>query len=518
VVKLLLLVLLGCQNSVAPSPPRFVAGGVIHSDPSLGGTPVAGSGSGSGRFYLEHDWQPGDHFSQTGVEWEAPEVADCAPIFHVELGNVRRHIAQGGAAPDTAMAWSPSGTMLAIGTFLGEVLVVDGWSGTILKRRQFAETMVKQIAWSANGETLYVAEQSPSGTVSALDPTTLRSKWSLHLADFVGQSPLPPGDLYGVYTLPAAYSMDVLPNGSLFIVATHAWNNASGVRLNQTQLLQVSPQGEVEQRWPEQAADAVMYRAFVSGMNAVIPISKSSPGLPPVDFPVGGALVFDLSAFGATVAIKPSPLKPWFTNTFLWEAVDIDGQHVMLGFGDGRVGLWSMDGTQSVAFPSGTPIQAGPVPIVASVGSGFLHGDRAVYQTSWTHIPFGAAAPELRPPAAHPRANSIFVAGAQGEVLWSWSGPHVLEGISLGADGRTLIVGASTRVNDTRRDLFGALLFDLGPSEQPQAPQLSRFCATEGPVFFRASSTADGRIALAEHPHQQGDEPAFGAYQVTVFR
>jgi hypothetical protein len=81
-----------------------------------------------------------------------------------------------------------------------------------------------------------------------------------------------------------------------------------------------------------------------------------------------------------------------------------------------------------------------------------------------------------------------------------------------------LVAGASTRVADGRQDLFGVLLFDVGPPAAPTPPSLDRFCATKGPVFFRIDSTLDGRIAVSEHPHQQGDEPAFGNYQVTVFR
>jgi hypothetical protein len=407
---------------------------------------------------------------------------------------------------------------LAIGSFLGEVLVVDGWTGEVLARRTFSETMVKHVLWSKEGDTLYVAEQSPSGTVSALDPDTLHTRWAVDLSDFVESSPLPSGNIYGVYTLPAAYALELLDDGSLFVVATHAWHDSGGTRQNRSQILRLDASGELSMMWPAEPLDVVMFRALVSGDNAVIPVSRSSSGEPPSGMPVGGALVFNLETYTPVSSIQPAPLSPWFTNTFLWEAIDIDGEDILIGLGDGRVSLWTTAGVAGTQFPSGTPMQAGPVPIVASVGSAFLHGGRAIYQTSWTHIPFGAAAPDLRPPTAHPRANTIFIADDTGTLLWSWSGPHVLEGISLSEDQQTLIAGASTRVIDSRQDLFGVLLFDVGPPADPTAPSLERFCTTKGPVFFRTDSTIDGRIAVSEHPHQQGEEPALGNYQVTVFR
>ena len=517
-LAMLLPVLLGCNTPQPAARPIFVRGGVIHQDSSIEGT-MTGSrvDDNMPRWFSPISDDGAQTMTISGTSWQIPEMPSCAPLFGVDLGDVSRHIALGGAAPDTVMTWSHDGSRLAIGTFLGEVIIVDGWTGKEHGRVRLSETMIKQIKWSRDDSQIYVAEQSPDAALLAMDPSTLSADWRLNLADWVQTSSLPAGDLYGTYTLPAAYGLDVLEDGTLLVVATHAWNDRDGKRLNQSIVLQVSPEGSALRQWPETPTDAVFFRARVAGSTAVIPVSRSSSGAPPEGLPVGGVIIFDTETFTPTSSVTVPPLAPWFTNTFLWEAIDLQGDRLFLGMGDGRAGLWSVDGNPIEALPSSTPVLAGNVPIVASIGSGFLVDDRAVYQTSSTHIPFGAAAPELRPPVAHPEENSLVVASTSGEKLWSWSGPHTLEGITLGPDQRTLVVGTTKRRHDTRRDLFGALLFDLG-RDKSSRPSLLTFCSTGGPAFFRTASTLDGRIAVAEHPYRQGEDPAFGQYRVTVFR
>ena len=166
---------------------------------------------------------------------------------------------------------------------------------------------------------------------------------------------------------------------------------------------------------------------------------------------------------------------------------------------------------------------AGDIPLAASVGFGLLRDDLAIYSTAGTNIPFGAAAPDLRPPAAHPNENTLWAVGLDGEPRWAWHGDQRLAGLTASEDGRTLVVGAGERVTDQRRDLYGALLFDIGavaPSDDAVsgADRLRAVCSTEGPTFFRHATTADGRIAVAEYPYRNADDTLGGTYRVSVFR
>ena len=168
------------------------------------------------------DWEPGATVNALGQQIVAPQSASCLTVFQVPLGNASR-LAAVGAEANTDVVFSPDEKRLAIGTHLGEVLVVDAFTGDVLARETFSEGMVKWVRWSADGQTIYAAEQSPDGFVLALDSTDLKPHWKFRLADFVKSSPLPAGeDVYGVYSLPAAYGLEVLNDGTLLVAAAHA--------------------------------------------------------------------------------------------------------------------------------------------------------------------------------------------------------------------------------------------------------------------------------------------------------
>ncbi|MFT5680437.1 MAG: hypothetical protein ACI8RZ_001343 [Myxococcota bacterium] len=443
-------------------------------------------------------------------------------MYSVGLGDVSRLVAMGGAAPNTTLAFSPDGTKLAVGSYRGEVLMLDGWTGEVLARRKLAETMVKSVAWSADGATLYAAEQSPDAFVHAMVPADLTSRWRLRLADIVGSSAAPDAeDLYGVYRLPAAYGLEVLPGGDLIIAAHHKWKD-DGVKKNRSQLLRVSPEGQIVSRWPETVADARLRhpRVDVESDQVVVSVVRDAAGPDPVDLPLGGVVVLSLSDLELVRSVVPEPLAPFFSKTSLWEGLDVSEAGIFLGLGDGRVQVYGADGTLTMEEETGSPILAGEVPIHASVGWGFFHGDGVVFSTSNTLIPYGAQTEAHRPPSLHPNENTLWSLGLDGTRRWLWSGPQILDGMTLSDDGRYLVVAAGDRQTDARRDLYGALIFDLSDPEDRRsgADRLEAFCPTQGPTFYASAMSADGRVALAEYPYLDENSAVVGDYRVTVMR
>jgi hypothetical protein len=508
--------LLGCGATVpSASDPIFVRGGVIEAG-----------------VFTAQDWSPGEVFDGA----TAPQRPECAALFDVPLGEVSRLIAMGGEAPDTALAFSPDGQVLAIGSYRGEVLVVDGWTGAVRARRTLAETMVKRLAWSADGSTLFAAEQSPDAFVLALDPSDLSTRARVRMADWIGTSAPPDGDdLYGVYTLPAAYWMHAMPDGGVLVAAAHGWNDGAGVRQNRSVVLRLDALLNPVGKWPsEGAADAVFLSAAISRDQdrIAVSVSRSSAGPAPVGIPINGLAVLATDDLRLLGTISIPPLAPWYERSFIWDAIELDGERVYVGLGDGRLVVQDVPGhvigpglgqalgqALGPAFTHelGTPILAGEVPIAASVGHLAWAGNRLYAVTAQSGIPYGAASPELRPPAAHPNANALFafeVLPDRFRLDWTWSGPHNLQGLI--AVGDTLIVGAGSRQTDDRTDLFGALVFRIDGGGTG-TERLKTMCSTEGPVFFRHAATLDGRIAVAEVP-RPGSGGVTGAYRAVVFR
>lgn len=507
-----LLLLAACRPSAEQAPAgelRFLQGAVL-APTGAGGRPLGG-----GRELVVRPWSAGEAVELGGLRGVGPAQAECLPLFTLDLGDVDRVVALGGSQPSTALAWSPSGDRLAVGSHRGEILVLDGWTGALRARRRLAETMVKAVAWSADGATLYAAEQSPDAYVHALEPGDLRSRWSVRLADELGTSPVPAAtDVFGVFTLPAAHQLTVLPGGDVLVTGVHSWPEGEEHR-NRSRLYRLAPDGSRVAAWPVQGpVDAVLRLAAVDPVAGFValPVTRSAAGDPPPELPVGGVQLLSLADLAPVGDVAFEPLPPHFTSTYIWEAFDVQGSppRVLAGFGDGRLQLVRADDRRSLGL--GTPVLSGDVPISASVSWGGFAAGGAVAVTSNTNIPWGSAATATRPPSAHPGANTLFVLDAAGETRWTWHGEHALTGMSrMGVD--RVVVGAGQRDADERRDLWGALVFDLGP-----APHLERSCPTDGPVFFRHAATADGRIAASVLPWKGADEAVRGAYQVVVLR
>lgn len=496
-----LLLGLACAPPPAAAEPVFVRGGVLlpEADGSLG--------------FQELAWEPGTQITVAGQPTAAPHQPECRAIASVDLGDVTRLVVSGGPAPDTALAFSPDGRWLAVGSYLGDVLVVDGWTGAVRARRHLSESLAKVVAWSPDGGTLYAGEQSPDALLHAMDPADLSDRWTLRLADEVGTSTAPAGaDLFGVYDLPGVFGVEVLGDGDLIVTATHGWTD-DGVRRNRSRLLRLRPDGEQVAAWPAGGpADAVFKRPSLDedGGLLVASVPRSADGPPPDNLPVGGiqVLTADLEP---VVGVPLAPLAPWYQRAYVLEALDVSRSagRLFAGLGDGRVHLYDLEGHLVRAVDPGVPVLAGDVPVASPVGWGAFAGDEVVVITSESTIPWGAASPELRPPTAHPRANSLLVVDAAGEVRWSWSGSQALGGLAL--DGDVAYVGAGARSADRRRDLYGVVVLDLAREE------LLTVCPTEGPVFFRLAAH-DGRVAVAEYPVEEPDGSFTGAYRVTVLR
>jgi hypothetical protein len=490
---ILLLLLAACADPQPPAVVSFVRGGVV-----------------SDGVFTPREWHPGD--TVDGVV--APRAPECVPTLSVELEDMSRLAAMGAPAPAAAVAFSPDGKWLAIGSDAGSLRVVDGETGAVRAQKRLAEGAVRQVVWSADGGTLYVGEQSPDANLEAVDPTTLAPRWTARLAEDLETSALPPtDDVYGLYSLPGVYAIRVLADGDLLVSGAHGWTGADGKRRNRTRLYRYAPDGTRRGAWPATGpADAVLLFPAVRGDTALFGVSRSADGPAPADLPIGGLVALDLGTMTPKWTHLFPVLAPYFDAVFLWEATGLGDDFALAGLGDGRAFLFDGAGNVLRTLTPGVPVLTQGVPISASVGFGAVVDDAAYFLTTDTNIPWGSADPSARPPAAHPAQHTLHAVRRDGTPLWSWQGDHAVQGVVPSPDGALLLVGAAERSSDTRTDLFGALLFDRASGA------LVTSCSTEGPAYFRPVWAPDGgRIAVVESPFV-ADGAVRGAYRVTVFR
>lgn len=486
----------GCGGETATDGaalPRFVRGGLVY-----------------GTKFEARAWSPGDRIDGA----VAPVQPECAPLFHVELEDMDRLAALNAPAPGAALAFSPDGTSLAIGSDAGSLRIVDAWTGEERVGRRIAEGAVKRVAWSADSRTLYVGEQSPDATLAALDPATLAPRWSVRLADELETSPMPPSDdVYGLYGLPGTFAITVLPDGDLLVTGAHGWTPADGVRRNRSRVWRFRPDGTRVAAWPADGpADAVLLHPAVGGDRVLLGVSRSADGPAPADLPVGGVITLDATTLTRVWDARFPVLAPHFREVFLWEAAGLDDRLAFAGLGDGRAFLLDPStGARRDTLTPGTPVLAQGVPIAAGVGFGAVRDGVAYFLTTVTNIPWGSADPMARPPAVHPAEHTLHAVAADGTPRWSRHMEHALQGVVPSPGGDLLAVAAAERTTDTRTDLYGALLFDAGSGD------VVTTCSTEGPAFFRPVWSTDGRLAVAEAPYLI-EGAVRGAYRVTVFR
>lgn len=501
--------LTSCTSPPPPPSLTFVRGGIVAHPATPEGRLLPEE-----RTLIERDWHPGETIAAGGAEEIAPQKPDCVTLFSVPLGTPRL----GGDSPDTALAFSPDGQTLAVGTFTGDILAIDAWSGEVRASRHLSEALVRQVAFSPDGSVLYAAEQSPDALVHALDPSTLQTRAAHRLADDVGSSPMPdPSDPYGVYTLPSAYGMEVLPDGSLLVAATHGWGPFTD-RRNASRVLLLRQEGDTMHTiaaWPAQgSADVVLGAMAVGNDRVTVALRRSASGPPPADLPVDGLLSLSLPGLSRVGEDRFTVLGPHFQGVFVWDALALGDDFVAVGMGDGRLWARTREGGEAIdqIESLGTPILAGDAPIYASVGFLRYVSGSLFALTSRTAIPYGSASPDLRPQAPHPGENTLWRYDRTEEGFErgaSWRGPHSLSG--LATSKREIAVAAGPRGEDSRRDLFGALIFAHDASEP------TTFCATRGPSFHRLALAEDGRVAVAEVPWREGDTVQ-GEYRVTVLR
>jgi hypothetical protein len=471
---------------------------------------VRPDGTADGSRVVERHWRPGERVDGR----PAPTVADCVPLFTVELDPVvARGVAAGGDAPEVALAFSPDGRWLAIGSATGSVRVVDAWTGAERARSQLAEAAVRHLVWSPDGAWLWVGERSPDAWVRRFAVDGLREVGRFRAADALGGGVWPSwDDPWGIYALPAITGL-IAEGDGVIAVAARGWS-VDGQRRNASMIWRLDAEVRVADAAFAEPIDAVLPAVAWDGDRLAVAVRRSADGPPQAAVSTSTALVFDRRSLDLRGQVVLPAWSEAFPQVFVGEAIAIDPRGIWLGTADGRVVFADPDtGAIRAVGTLGVPLDATATPLAAPVGWLAPWGDALAVVTTRAFVPVGTERPEARPVSLHPAENSLWMLDPTTLVpQWQWQGPHALQGMAV--RGGALAVGAGGREGDRRRDLFGALFFDAGRGPDDR---VAANCGASAPLFFRFAVAEDGRIAAAEVPFRTEDGVA-GAYRVRVWR
>jgi len=478
--------------------------------------------------------------------WPAPQGAEPLPatvrtsntqrgdpvapflLKRVPLGDVSFYV-KGGALPDTFVKFSPDSRLLAIGTFVGRIKLLDVYSGRIRWERKVAEGMVKTIDFAPDSQTVFFGEQSVDGLVYAADARTGADQWAFRLADDL-ESSAPPGkdDPWEIYHLPGSFRLKALADGGLLVLGVHTWGDyerPNGVR-RWSRVYRLSSSGKTLWAFPkaEPAPMSFVHMDADRGGRRVALLATDLGSNAPDDFDLRPGTLYSLD--GATGDLVGGytfpPLEPYFDVVWFWHSVSVGpkGRRAGVGLFDGRSYLFDLDTVRPLhEFGFGAPVRMGDVPVSASATYTTVAPDGVAYfQTGVSSVPLGSKAEKVTaPPGPHPNANTINAVDGDGNVLWRYRSGHHYQNFWTNADGRWVITSAEKQTEDGQD--AGVILFDVARAGGGSAKFVYYF-QVGGRCFFNADISPDGAaIAVVEVPYVDPETKMLvGDYQVHVIR
>ncbi|NOZ69948.1 MAG: PQQ-like beta-propeller repeat protein [Deferribacteres bacterium] len=563
----LLFVVPGCMKKEARMQAYFVRGGLAVELPGITTATVLSEGTvvfrwqkgvedkgavlfGGDKLFLPVEWSAGEKYSvearnrdsRSAVEVTAPLKPSPMLIHRVQLEDVIPFSIDQGTAPDTFVKFSGDNRYLAIGSFHGYLRVVDVKTGRVILSKKIAEGMVKRIGWGKiDGQrVLYAGEQSPDGYIYCLDAMTGTELWKYRLADDIETSrPERENDRYAVYKFPGVYRLKVLPGGDVVIVGTHGWD-IEGRRRYRCMVYRFDGRtGRIKWRWPADRTLPYGLTWFdISDDGGRLLLLTSTWRPPGQSDPVyeNGTLYCLSGDTGAVLwEYRVPPLRPYYERATAWQGVALsaDGRYAVIGLNDGRGMFFDTRRAVSVKgrrFPQnsplwvkeiGTPVLIGDIPVSSPVSYAGAGREEVYFVLPGTSIPSGAVKGKVRKPAPHPAAGQLYAFGLDGRLRWKWKSYGSMQGIYLSGDSRWLftvnaLAGMAGSRRGGRTSTFGVTLFDTS-GRGPETGKPVYLYPTEGPVFFMADISEDGRyIALVEVPFADENGIQKGSYRVHI--
>ncbi len=448
--------------------------------------------------------------------------------YKIRLGDVSFY-ARAGHYTDAFVKFSPDGRYLAVGTFLGKIILVNAHSGHLLWDRTVPEAMVKKIAFSRDSKTIYYGEQGPDGNIYAADTKTGRLRWQFSMSKSLKRGiPASKGDIYGIYQEPGCYRIKVLKDGNILVLGIHSWaDRKAGCWQRLSRIWLLTPGGRVIWKWPEKQPirfSLVYADSDPTGRYIVAVATLPSDRLPPhYPYKPGTVYILDGKSGKEISSYTIPPLTPYYHSVSIWESVAVDpkDKFAVVGTSDGRGYIFRLPELVPVKILDlGTPVMVGDLPVAATCTYVHVTSNTIFFQTGRSSIPYGMPLQANQPAGPHPNAETIFAVSPGGKILWRFHAAFRFQGFASDPEGRILatVAGASGMGRRTRGNQFGLFVFDL-KRHGGGMKKLLGYYPSVAPLFFHLAVSPDAHlIAICETPYLNRKGELTGSYEINVIK
>ncbi|GAB4316483.1 MAG: hypothetical protein Kow0059_08980 [Candidatus Sumerlaeia bacterium] len=447
--------------------------------------------------------------------------------------------ARSGEGPDTAVAFSPDESIIAVATYGGGLVLFDTQHGRQIWKHHIAEGLIRCLAFSPDGAILYAGELSPDGSLYAIDTATRSILWSYRTADDLGTAPLPAQrNRFSIYGLPGVYHVQSWGPDRVVFSAFHSTFARDGRPQQHAYLYCMSQSGRLIWKYPGSSPlpRNIMHFTISPGAQGAV-VGLSSAGAAAASGSPAVLLGIGLESGRPVWQADVPPFSPWFSSVFFWRSTDVSpsGATTAASTNDGRLFVLNTAGgwkntpadqpltSQTLVLVQ--PMRAGDVYLSALAGYCRTWDDLILVESQQTIAPAGAVIQSDSPPLPHPQANRVFgltknETGAW-TLRWTWKGDGVLNGLSADAKGRRALIiqnGGAARAGRNDWTGSGSVVVEIrDDSGTPlAAPRELMRRSVAGELYFNSTISPSGMLlALIETPHWvKSTDTIVGQYQV----
>lgn len=391
--------------------------------------------------------------------------------------------------------------MWIVGTEQGNILTFN-IKGEQVWKRNFGIGKITAMAFSRDGERLYVGEQSPSGNVYALNIKSGELLWKIAAADGIGSDP-------AVRSYPSVTRILVDVDERVYFGAYRMVMNKRGQRDYFSKIFAVQTNGTVMWQFPKQKPmDAWVNWFDLSTKEPLLSFSTSNYSVQEQMEYKKNIYTLDLNKLEIKIGVEIPPVAP-FESTVIRSSPNYsdDGKYLVGISSDGRGFVFDESDNLLWQVAVARPRQIEDDWLTAVGRKAIATPYGVVFTTLNT---FNRNSWQLSTPVEHPGNNAIFLFDYDGKFKAKFTaGGNTEESESK---GHLLATAVGRNLRTQNYESHGVLLLDL-----KQATMVD-FYKTQGPMQAVDISDDLRYMAAIEAPAQLENGTILGAYRLHIWQ